>query len=177
MTNSIEQQDKTDFVSIAADIVSAYVSNNPLPVAELPKLIGEIYGALQGIGKAVAEPIVKQDPPVSIKKSVSPEFIICMEDGKRFKSLKRHLNVHYKLSPDEYRRKWNLPSDYPMVAPNYAASRSAMAKASGLGRKAAQPEPAVKPKLKQAPRTAATATMPATAKSPVKKPRKIPDKA
>jgi predicted transcriptional regulator len=176
MIISRQQQDKADFVSIAADIVSAYVSNNPLPVAELPKLIGEIHGALQGIGTAVAEPIVRQEPAVSIRKSLTPDYIICLEDGKRFKSLKRHLNVHYKLSPDEYRQKWNLPSDYPMVAPNYAASRSALAKAFGLGRKAAQPAPALEPKPKRAPRSAAAATMPVSAKGPVKKPRKIPVK-
>jgi predicted transcriptional regulator len=127
MTTALEQDSQLDTLSIAADIVAAYVSNNPLPVGELPKLIGDIHAALQGIGTPVTEPVIKQEPAVSIKKSVTPDFIICLEDGKKFKSLKRHIGVHYNLSPDEYRQKWNLPKDYPMVAPNYAATRSAMA--------------------------------------------------
>ncbi|TPL96889.1 MucR family transcriptional regulator [Mesorhizobium sp. B2-3-11] len=170
MTISNEQQDKADFVSIAADIVAAYVANNPVPVAELPKLIGDIHAALRGIGTPAAEPVVKLEPAVSIRKSVTPDYIICLEDGKKFKSLKRHLSTHYNLSPEEYRVKWGLPSDYPMVAPNYAAARSAMAKAAGLGRKPAEPAPA--PKAKRAPRAAAAAITPVAAKSPVKKPRK-----
>ncbi|MDX8457861.1 MucR family transcriptional regulator [Mesorhizobium humile] len=164
MTISSEQDGQTEIVSIAADIVAAYVSNNPLPVGELPKLIGDIHAALQGIGTPVTEPVVKQEPAVSIRKSVTPDFIICLEDGKKFKSLKRHIGVHYNLSPEEYRQKWNLPSDYPMVAPNYAAARSVLAKASGLGRKAAAPKVA-----KRAPRAAAATVTAATAKSPVKK--------
>ncbi|TPI78527.1 MucR family transcriptional regulator [Mesorhizobium sp. B2-8-9] len=177
MTVSNEQQDKADFVSIAADIVAAYVSNNPVPVAELPKLIGDIHAALQGIGTPATEPVVKPEPAVSIRKSVTPDYIICLEDGKKFKSLKRHLNVHYKLSPEEYRQKWSLPADYPMVAPNYTATRSALAKAIGLGRKAAEPAPAVTPKAKRTARVAAAATKPLAAKSPAKKPRKIAAKA
>ena len=133
MTTALEQGNKLDTVSITADIVAAYVSNNPLPVGELPKLIGDIHAALKGIGTPATEPMVKQEPAVSIKKSVTPDFIICLEDGKKFKSLKRHIGVHYNLSPDEYRQKWNLPSDYPMVAPNYAVTRSALAKKMGLG--------------------------------------------
>ncbi|TPK84572.1 MucR family transcriptional regulator [Mesorhizobium sp. B2-4-17] len=176
MTISNEQQDKADFVSIAADIVAAYVSNNPVPVTELPKLIGDIHAALQGIGTPAAEPVVKLEPAVSIRKSVTPDYITCLEDGKKFKSLKRHLSTHYNLSPDEYRAKWSLPADYPMVAPNYAAARSALAKAAGLGRKPAEPTPAVTPKLKRAARAMTAATKPATAKSPVKKPRKSPAK-
>ncbi|TIU13665.1 MAG: MucR family transcriptional regulator, partial [Mesorhizobium sp.] len=128
MTSSPEHDGQTDIVSIAADIVAAYVSNNPLPVGELPKLIGDIHAALQGIGTPATEPVVKQEPAVSIRKSLTPDFIICLEDGKKFKSLKRHLATHYNLSPEEYRQKWKLPSDYPMVAPSYAATRSAMAK-------------------------------------------------
>lgn len=177
MTIPPEQGGQTEIVSITADIVAAYVSNNPVPVGELPKLIGDIHAALQGIGTAVTEPVVKQEPAVSIRKSVTPDFIICLEDGKKFKSLKRHLTTHYNLSPEEYRQKWNLPSDYPMVAPNYAAARSVLAKAIGLGRKAAEPASAVDPKPKRAVRAAAAATAPVVAKSPAKRPRKIATKA
>lgn len=158
MTTSLEQDGQLDTVSIAADIVAAYVSNNPLPVGELPKLIGDIHAALKGIGTPVIEPVTKQEPAVSIKKSVTPDFIICLEDGKKFKSLKRHIGVHYNLSPSEYRQKWNLPADYPMVAPNYAATRSALAKSIGLGRKAATPPPAAAEKPKRAARAAAATT-------------------
>jgi len=176
MTTALQQDGQLDTVSIAADIVAAYVSNNPLPVGELPKLIGDIHAALKGIGTPATEPVVKQEPAVSIKKSVTADFIICLEDGKKFKSLKRHIGVHYNLSPEEYRQKWNLPADYPMVAPNYAATRSALAKASGLGRKAAAP-PAAAEKPKRAARAAAATTTAAAIKSPLKKMRKAPAKA
>lgn len=177
MTTALEQDNALDTVSIAADIVAAYVSNNPLPVGELPKLIGDIHAALKGIGTPATEPMVKQEPAVSIKKSVTPDFIICLEDGKKFKSLKRHIGVHYNLSPDEYRQKWNLPSDYPMVAPNYAATRSALAKSIGLGRKATTPTPAAAEKPKRAARAAAATTTSTAVKSPVKKARKAAAKA
>lgn len=176
MTISPESDDPTDIVSIAAVIVAAYVSNNPLPVGELPKLIGDIHAALQGIGTPATEPVVKQEPAVSIRKSVTPDYIICLEDGKKFKSLKRHLQ-HFNLSPDEYRQKWNLPADYPMVAPNYAATRSALAKSIGLGRKAAVPIPAAAEKPKRTARAAAATTPSTAVKSPVKKARKAPVKA
>ncbi|MUT27344.1 MULTISPECIES: MucR family transcriptional regulator [Mesorhizobium] len=169
---SDEPHDNADLVSLAADIVSAYVSNNSVPVAELPKLIGDTHAALRGLGMAAAEPLAKQEPAVSIRRSVTPDFIICLEDGKKFKSLKRHLRTHYNLSPEEYRQKWNLPADYPMVAPNYAATRSALAKASGLGRPRAK-QPALAAKPTRAPRAAAAATAAATATSPVKKTRKV----
>ncbi|MER8855760.1 MucR family transcriptional regulator [Mesorhizobium australicum] len=171
MTTSLEQISQPDTVSIAADIVAAYVSNNPLPVGELPKLIGDIHAALNGIGTPAVEPVVKQEPAVSIKKSVTPDFIICLEDGKKFKSLKRHLQ-HFDLTPDQYRQKWNLPADYPMVAPNYAATRSALAKSIGLGRKAPAATSAAAEKRKPAVRAAAARTTAAAVKSPVKKPRK-----
>lgn len=177
MTTAPGQDDQLDTVSIAADIVAAYVSNNPVPVSELPKLIGDIHSALKGIGTPATQPVVKQEPAVSIKKSVTPDFIICLEDGKKFKSLKRHIGVHYNLSPDEYRQKWNLPSDYPMVASNYAATRSALAKSSGLGRKAAAPTPAASEKPKRVARAAAATTAAAAIKSPLKKTRKAPAKA
>lgn len=177
MTMSDDQQNKTDLVSITADIVAAYVSNNPVPVAELPKLIGDIHVALQNVGTPVAEPAVKLEPAVSIRKSVTPDYIICLEDGKKFKSLKRHLSTHYDLSPEEYRQKWSLPVDYPMVAPNYAAARSALAKAAGLGRKPAAREAAKVEKPKRMPRAAAATVTAAAAKSPVKKTRKAAAKA
>lgn len=176
MTTAPEQDSQFDTMSIAADIVAAYVSNNPLPVSELPKLIGDIHAALKGIGTPATEPVVKQEPAVSIRKSVTPNFIICLEDGKKFKSLKRHLQ-HFNLTPDEYRQKWNLPADYPMVAPNYAATRSALAKSIGLGRKAAVPTPAAKEKTKRPARAAAASTPAASIKSPLKKARKAPAKA
>lgn len=177
MIVSPEPDDQADLVSIAADIVSAYVSNNPLPVGALPQLIGDTYAALQGISTPVAPAAVKLEPAVSIKKSVTPDYIICLEDGRRFKSLKRHIGTHYNLSPDEYRQKWSLPSDYPMVAPNYAAARSALAKSSGLGRKAAAPVPAAAEKPKRAGRATAATTTPTAVKSPLKKTRKAPVKA
>lgn len=131
-----EAENNTDaLIELTADVVSAYVSNNPVPVGELPGLIDKVHTALKGtIGDPVAKPEVRP-PAVPIKKSVTPDYIISLEDGKKFKSLKRHLATHYGLTPDEYRAKWNLPADYPMVAPNYAAARSALAKTMGLGRK------------------------------------------
>ncbi|MCO5066810.1 MAG: MucR family transcriptional regulator [Rhizobiaceae bacterium] len=129
-------------IELTADVVSAYVSNNPVPAVDLPALIGQVHATLQRIhgGASVEEASAMQKPAVPIKKSVTPDFIISLEDGKKFKSLKRHLATHYNLSPDEYRSKWGLPADYPMVAPNYAAARSTLAKTMGLGRKPKQPE-------------------------------------
>jgi predicted transcriptional regulator len=175
MTAVLDQDNEMDIVSIAADIVAAYVSNNQVPVGELPKLIGDIHAALHGIGTPATEPEVKQEPAVAIRKSITSDYIICLEDGKKFKSLKRHIRVHYNLSPDDYRQKWNLPADYPMVAPSYAAIRSAMAKSIGLGRKTAVPTPTAKPK--SAARAVAATAAPTAIKSPVKKTRKAPAKA
>jgi predicted transcriptional regulator len=125
----------SDFIELTADIVSAYVSNNSVPTSELPNLINEVHNALSRVGTGVApEPLVEpQKPATSIKKSVTPEYIICLEDGKHFKSLKRHLRTQYDMSPDQYREKWNLAPDYPMVAPAYAEARSRLAKEMGLG--------------------------------------------
>jgi len=130
-----QNDDRAEIISLAADIVSAYVSNNPVPAASLPDLIASIHSSLTGIGQRAEPEKPAQAPAVNPKRSVTPDYIICLEDGKRFKSLKRHLSTGYDLTPDEYRAKWNLPADYPMVAPNYAAQRSALAKASGLGGK------------------------------------------
>jgi predicted transcriptional regulator len=131
---------------MTADIVAAYVSNNPLPVSELARVIADTYAAVSKLqGASAPQPEEKSEPAVPIKKSVTPDFIICLEDGKKFKSLKRHLGTHYNLTPDAYRTKWGLPADYPMVAPHYAAERSRLARAIGLGRKVATPEPVAPP--------------------------------
>ncbi|MCA1300831.1 MucR family transcriptional regulator [Stappia indica] len=123
-----------NLIDLTADIVSAYVANNTVASTDLAGLISEVYNALQRTSNAVAEPEPEPlKPAVPLKKSVTPDYIICLEDGKKFKSLKRHLRTHYDMSPEEYREKWGLASDYPMVAPNYAAARSELAKKMGLG--------------------------------------------
>jgi len=123
-----------NLIDLTADIVSAYVSNNTVASTDLPGLINEVYGALQKTANASSEPEPEPlKPAVPIKKSVMPDYIICLEDGKKFKSLKRHLRTHYNMTPEEYREKWDLGADYPMVAPNYAAARSELAKKMGLG--------------------------------------------
>jgi len=115
-------------------IVEAYVSNNTLDAKDVPMLIGEVHQALNRLTNGVAQPVRDEPKPaVSVKRSVMPDYIICLEDGKKFKSLKRHLRTHYNLTPEEYREKWGLPHDYPMVAPNYARARSELAKKMGLG--------------------------------------------
>jgi len=126
-----------DLIDLSADIVCAYVSHNALSVNDLPRLISDVHTALRGLhSPVVAAPAEEQKPAVAVRKSVAPDYIVCLEDGKKFKSLKRHLRTHYNLSPEEYREKWGLPADYPMVAPNYSATRSRLAKDNGLGRKA-----------------------------------------
>ena len=135
--------DHDELVQLTADIVSAYVSNNKVGAGELGKLIEEVHTALQRAPNAQAEPEPEpREPAVSIRRSVTPDYIISLEDGRKFKSLKRHLKNTYNMTPDEYRAKWGLPRDYPMVAPNYAKARSELAKSMGLGRKAAA-QPAV----------------------------------
>ncbi|MSO68387.1 MAG: MucR family transcriptional regulator [Pseudolabrys sp.] len=123
-----------NYIELTAEIVSAYVSNNTVPAAEIPGLISQVHTALARVsgksGDAPAEPL---KPAVSVKKSITPEFIVCLEDGKKFKSLKRHLRTQYNMTPEQYREKWSLGVDYPMVAPNYAAARSQLAKQMGLG--------------------------------------------
>jgi predicted transcriptional regulator len=127
-----------ELIEIAAEVVSAYVSNNPLPASELPQLIRSVHGALAGLGGVVAAEVKEEKlvPAVNPKKSVFDDHIVCLEDGKKFKSLKRHLMTHYRLTPEAYRDKWNLDANYPMVAPAYARQRSALAREMGLGRKA-----------------------------------------
>ena len=128
---------ESDLIELSTDIVSAYVSHNAVSPTDLPKLIAEVHGALRALQTNEAPlPVEELKPAVPVRKSVAADFIICLEDGKKFKSLKRHLRTHYNLSPEEYREKWGLPADYPMVAPNYSATRSKLAKDNGLGRKA-----------------------------------------
>jgi predicted transcriptional regulator len=129
-----DQTGGADLIDLAADIVSAYVSNNTVAASDLPGLIADVHRALSNTHSGVQEPEPEPlKPAVNPKKSVFPDYIVCLEDGKKFKSLKRHLRTHYDLSPEEYREKWGLSPDYPMVAPNYAAARSALAKKMGLG--------------------------------------------
>ncbi len=126
-----------DLLKFASEIVAAYVSNNPTPISELPGMIRSIHATLGGLaGAGAMEIATTQKPAVTVKKSVTPEFIVCLEDGKKLKMLKRYLRSRYGLSPEEYKSKWGLPADYPMVAPNYAAQRSEFAKKIGLGRSA-----------------------------------------
>jgi len=128
-----------DLVDLTADIVSAYVGNNTVASSDLPGLIASVHSALMSTIQNAQEPEAEElVPAVPVKKSISGDYIICLEDGKKFKSLKRHLRTHYDLTPEDYRAKWNLPTDYPMVAPNYAAARSELAKKMGLGQQRAQ---------------------------------------
>jgi predicted transcriptional regulator len=123
-----------NFIDLTANIVSAYLSNNPTPAAEIPNLISQIHAALQRVSNGRPEtPAEPAKPAVPLKKSVTPDYIVCLEDGKRFKSLRRHLRTQYNMTPEQYRDKWGLPADYPMVAPNYAVARSQLAKKMGLG--------------------------------------------
>jgi predicted transcriptional regulator len=132
-----------NYIELSADIVSAYVSNNSVTAADLPSLLASVYAALTKTSQGQqVEPKAELIPAVPVKKSVTPDFIICLDDGKSFKSLKRHLRTTYDMTPEQYRAKWNLPADYPMVAPNYAKARSELAKTMGLGqqrRKGAAP--------------------------------------
>ncbi|MSP47341.1 MAG: MucR family transcriptional regulator [Xanthobacteraceae bacterium] len=126
--------DTTKFIGLTAEIVSAYVSNNPVASADIPALINQIHTALLRVSSGEAQPSSEPlKPAVTVKKSITPDFIVCLEDGKKFKSLKRHLRTQYNMTPEQYREKWSLPADYPMVAPNYAAARSQLAKQMGLG--------------------------------------------
>ncbi|MEP6786638.1 MAG: MucR family transcriptional regulator [Sphingomonadales bacterium] len=127
-------------ITLTADIVAAHVSNNSVAVNDLPLLISNVHGALTALtGPAPVEPAAKQEPAVSIRASIKPDYVVCLEDGKKLKMLKRHLMTHYNLTPDQYRAKWGLPADYPMVAPNYAEQRRTLAKSIGLGTKRRKP--------------------------------------
>ena len=130
-----EENPADTLITLTADIVSAHVSNNSVAVNDLPVLIQNVHNALSGLGGEVAEPEAKQEPAVSVRSSIKPDYIVCLEDGKKLKMLKRHLMTHYQMTPDEYRQKWGLNADYPMVAPNYAEQRRSLAKKIGLGTK------------------------------------------
>ncbi|WP_460447912.1 Ros/MucR family transcriptional regulator [Alsobacter sp. SYSU BS001988] len=138
----IVSEDNSILIDLVADIVSAYVSNNKLSREELTSVIGSVHSALVAVSSGKKEePVEELRPAVPIKKSVTPDYIVCLEDGKTFKSLKRHLSTKYGMTPADYRARWGLPSDYPMVAPNYAASRSELAKSMGLGQARRKPAP------------------------------------
>jgi predicted transcriptional regulator len=122
-------------LTLTADIVAAHVSNNSVAVNDLPNLIQTVHGALSGISRSGSAPEPKPEPKVSIRSSIKPDYIVCLEDGKKLKMLKRHLMTHYNMTPDQYRQKWGLAADYPMVAPNYAEQRRTLAKSIGLGTK------------------------------------------
>jgi predicted transcriptional regulator len=134
LTEEADRQ-AAELVDLTVDIVAAYVRKNPLPISDLPDLIASVHQSLAGLGKPILVTQPAPIPAVNPKKSVFPDYIICLEDGNKFKSLKRHLKTEYGLSADEYRAKWGLPSDYPMVAASYSAARSRLAKELGLGRK------------------------------------------
>lgn len=135
-----------DLLGLTAEIVSAHVSNNPVSISDLPNLIQEVYRTLSTMGQP--QPVVaeKPQPAVPIKKSITPEFLICLEDGKKLKMLKRHLKTSFNMTPDQYREKWGLGADYPMVAPNYTKHRSSLAKRIGLGTKPRGKPPAPAPR-------------------------------
>lgn len=135
--SDLPQRDSDALMELTADVVAAYVSNNSVPAGDLPNLIADVHAALGRVGGTAPEAVAadKPKPAVNPKKSVHDDYIICLEDGKKFKSLKRHLMTHYGITPDQYREKWGLDAGYPMVAPNYAAARSQLAKTMGLGRK------------------------------------------
>jgi predicted transcriptional regulator len=134
MDNSQADMNET-LITLTSDIVAAHVSNNSVAVGELGTLISSVYGALAGLGQAAVVEEKALEPAVSIRSSIKPDYIVCLEDGKKLKMLKRHLMTHYNLTPDQYRARWGLASDYPMVAPNYAEKRRELAKKIGLGRK------------------------------------------
>jgi predicted transcriptional regulator len=134
MAEKAENSGDGNYIQLTANIVSAYVSNNTVPSAEIPNLIGQVYSALRRVsGGPAVMPSEPLKPAVPVKRSITAEYIVCLEDGKKFKSLKRHLRTQYDMTPEKYREKWGLPPDYPMVAPNYAAARSQLAKQMGLG--------------------------------------------
>ena len=132
----IPEQNEEVYLELTSEVISSYVANNPVSTNELPSLIAEVYAAFKKVdSRTASEPAVKSKPAVPVKKSMTDDYIICLEDGKKFKSLKRHLRSHYDMSPEEYREKWGLPYDYPMVAPEYAKKSSALAKDIGLGKR------------------------------------------
>jgi predicted transcriptional regulator len=149
------ETENASLIELTADIASAYVSNNSVAAGDLPGLIRNIFVALTGVDAPLANPVEPQAPAVSIKKSITDDYLICLEDGCRFKSLKRHLRTKYNLSPEDYRAKWGLPKTYPMVAPAYATARSNLAKQMGLGQGGRKPASAKAAATKRAPKAQA----------------------
>ena len=131
----LEIEMKETLITLTSDIVAAHVSNNDVSVEDVPSLITNVYDALQGLGEEAEPEEVPPEPAVSIRASIKPDYIVCLEDGKKLKMLKRYLRTNYDMTPEEYRARWGLPADYPMVAPNYAEKRRVLAKKIGLGRK------------------------------------------
>lgn len=129
----MKENANSELLALTADIVAAHVSNNSVAVGDLPRMIADVYQTLSSVGDAPEEVAEELVPAVAIRSSIKPDYIVCLEDGKKLKMLKRHLKTAYNMTPDEYRQRWGLPSDYPMVAPNYAAQRSKLAKEIGLG--------------------------------------------
>ena len=136
-----ENSSGNDLLALTTEIVAAHVSNNTVAVSDLPQLINQVYQSLSNIGGTQTTTPERPQPAVSVKKSVHPDYIICLEDGKKLKMLKRHLKTAYNMTPEEYRERWSLPADYPMVAPNYAKQRSRLAKEIGLGTRSRRAEP------------------------------------
>ena len=154
---AMNEQSGEELLGLATEIVSAYVSHNSLGASDVPRMITDVYNTLAGLGQPVVPVQAELVPAVPVRKSVTGDYIVCLDDGKKFKSLKRHLTL-LGMTPDQYRSKWSLPSDYPMVAPNYAATRSDLAKKIGLGRPRAEPVAPVvaeAPKRKRAAKAAA----------------------
>jgi predicted transcriptional regulator len=149
MADSVTDHD--ELLQITSDIVSAHVSNNPVPLGELPGLIQTVYSTLTALSGPASEPEVELKPAVNPKRSITDDYIICLEDGKKLKMLKRHLSTAYGMTPEQYRAKWGLPRDYPMVAPAYAKKRQELARKIGLGRKPriVEPEPTPQPKARR----------------------------
>ena len=133
---SEQQQDPRELLELTTEIVAAHISNNTVAMGEIPELIQQVYRTLSTVGANGAAAPERPQPAVPVRKSVTPDYIICLEDGKKLKMLKRHLKTAYNMTPEEYRERWNLGPDYPMVAPNYAAQRSSLAKKIGLGTRA-----------------------------------------
>jgi len=131
-----ESANSGDILALTTEIVAAHVSNNTVSVGDLPHLINQVYQSLSTIGTGTAPVVERPQPAVSVKKSITPDYIVCLEDGKKLKMLKRHLKTAYNMTPEDYRERWSLPADYPMVAPNYAKQRSRLAKEIGLGTRA-----------------------------------------
>ena len=139
------EENSNELLALTADIVAAHVAHNRVTVAELPELIGKVHGALSGLGQEVGvTAATEQKPAVSVRSSIKPDYVVCLEDGKKLTMLKRYLQTNYGMTPQQYRAKWKLPADYPMVAPNYAEKRRTLAKAIGLGRKSGAAAPASK---------------------------------